>query len=270
MFNSISMTQVAASIAHAMGAEAPNQAGHSIPMVDAFVETMLGGKKADRVLIYNPDCIGMWLYQKYTDLFIPVTNAVQLAVPAATVSPSWTPVCFASMYTGTLPEVHGIRSYVRPVITTDTLFDSLARSGKKAALVAVDNSSMALIFQNREIDYYIEPDDAAATEKALELIPQDKYDLIAVYNQEYDDMEHRTSPESPEALDALKRNIRDFGRLTDAVKAHWNGHDTLVCWATDHGCHLIEEGEWKGHGTHGEDRPEDINVMHFYGIYPKK
>ena len=44
------------------------------------------------------------------------------------------------------------------------------------------------------------------------------------------------------------------------------GHDTLVCWATDHGNHV----DWRGRGTHGEYRPEDINVMHFYGVYPKK
>ena len=25
-----------------------------------------------------------------------------------------------------------------------------------------------------------------------------------------------------------------------------------------------------GHGNHGEYRPEDINVMHFYGAYPKR
>ena len=30
----------------------------------------------------------------------PVTNATQLAVPVSTVNPSWTPVCFGTMYTG--------------------------------------------------------------------------------------------------------------------------------------------------------------------------
>ena len=46
------------------------QADRSIPLVDAFVERNLGVRKADRVLLYNPDCVGLWLYQKYTDLFI--------------------------------------------------------------------------------------------------------------------------------------------------------------------------------------------------------
>jgi hypothetical protein len=34
----------------------------------------------------------------------------------------------------------------------------------------------------------------------------------------------------------------------------------------DHGIHTNDEG----HGTHGSDLPEDLNVMHFYGLYPKK
>ena len=142
MFNSISMTQMAATIALAMGAGVPSQADRSIPLVDAFVERNLGVRKADRVLLYNPDCVGLWLYQKYTDLFIPVTNATQLAVPVSTVNPSWTPVCFGTMYTGVLPEVHGIQGYTKPVITVDSLFDSLARSGKRVALVAVENSKI--------------------------------------------------------------------------------------------------------------------------------
>lgn len=125
---------------------------------------------------------------------------------------------------------------------------------------------MAIIFQNRPIDYFIVPYDDAATEKGLELIAQDRHDVVVVYNQEYDDMIHRTTPESPQAMEALKHHIRDFGRLTGAARAHWADHDTLVCWATDHGNHV----DWRGRGTHGEYRPEDINVMHFYGVYPKK
>ena len=49
-------------------------------------------------MIYNPDCIPMWLYQKYTEKFAPVLAATQLTVPVATVMPSVTPVCFGTMY----------------------------------------------------------------------------------------------------------------------------------------------------------------------------
>ena len=52
MMNSYSMTQLAASVAGAMQAEAPKQAAPSIPAVDQLVARTLGGR-ADRVLIYK-------------------------------------------------------------------------------------------------------------------------------------------------------------------------------------------------------------------------
>ena len=91
MFNSYSMTQMVASICNAMGVEPPKQADKSIPLVDEFVKSRMGEEKVDRVLIYNPDCIGHWHLQKYTDLFIPVLVNTELTVPLSTVSPAWTP-----------------------------------------------------------------------------------------------------------------------------------------------------------------------------------
>ena len=70
--------------------------------------------------------------------------------------------------------------------------------------------------------------DDAVTEKALELIQKDQYDLIVVYNQEYDDMIHRTQPESPEAMAAFHHHIDAFDRLTKCVKANWADHDTMA------------------------------------------
>ena len=55
-------------------------------------------------------------------------------------------------------------------------------------LLRTDRYIMAKIFLGRDIDYYLLPDDAAVTEKGLELVKEDRYDLIVVYNQEYDDM----------------------------------------------------------------------------------
>ena len=68
------MTRMASSIAYAMGAEAPRQADPAIPLVTDMVDEVLNGGKADRVLIYNPDCIGLWMYQKYTEDLAPVLH----------------------------------------------------------------------------------------------------------------------------------------------------------------------------------------------------
>jgi hypothetical protein len=34
----------------------------------------------------------------------------------------------------------------------------------------------------------------------------------------------------------------------------------------DHGCHEIDGG----HGSHGLDMPEDINIVHLYKGYPRE
>lgn len=262
MFNQYSMTRMISGITNAIGVEAPLSAEPSIPLVDAFVEKSLEGRKADRVLIYNPDCIGLWHYQKYTDLFIPVLLETQLTVPMATVMPSVTPVCFGSMYTGAAPLVHGIRQYEKKVIQTDSFYDAVPRAGKKAANVAVQNSSMAIIFGGRPVDYYIEPYDDEVTATALRLIREDQYDAMTVYNQEYDDLIHKTTPESEEAINAVKHHVQTFVKLVSAVREYWKDHNTLVVFAPDHGNHY----DWDGHGNHGEYREEDINVNHYYGV----
>jgi len=189
-----------------------------------------------------------------------------LALPMSVVMPAVTPVNFGTMYTGAMPSVHGIESYVKPIITIDTFFDALVRAGKKIAFVVLDDSSMAMIFKGRAIDYFVMPTDDAAAEKGLELIAADEYDVVLVYGMGYDDVIHVSTPDSPEALAAFHKHITHFDLLCKQVKNHWQSHNTLICFATDHGNHL----NWDGYGTHGEYRPEDINVMHFYGAVPKK
>lgn len=264
MMNSYAMTQFAASIAHALGVEVPACSAESIPLVDRFVQQRLGGT-ADRVLIYNPDCMGQWFWQKYTPMYEALTSHVQLTVPVATVMPAVTPVCFGTMYTGAMPAVHGIQTYTKPVIEIDSLFDAARRGGKRVAIVAVAQSSMAMIFAQRDVDYYLLPYDDEVTDKALALIQEDTYDLIVVYHQEYDDMIHDFTPEAPEAMTAAAHHIAAFDQLATAVEEHWQQHNSLIVWASDHGCHL----DWNGTGNHGEFRDEDINVVHFYGAVPR-
>ena len=262
MFHQYSLTRMIAGITNIMGVEAPRSAEPSIPLAEAFAEKALEGRKADRVLIYNPDCIGLWHYQKYTDLFIPVLLETQLTLPMAAVMPSVTPVCFGSMYTGAAPRVHGILQYEKRIIRTDSFFDALPRAGKKAALAAVKNSSMAVIFGERPVDYYIGSYDDEVNETALRLIREDRHDVITVYNQEYDDLIHKTSPESEEALSALRHHVQTFARLAAAVRKCWKDHDTMIVFAPDHGNHY----EPDGHGNHGEYCEEDININHYYGF----
>lgn len=261
MNNGISMTQFAAAIADCIGIERPAEAGAPFTLISNLLnENKI--KTADKLLIYNPDAVGMWLYQKYTELFAHVFRHTTLSVPICTVLPSVTPVCFGTMYTGVSPEKHGIQRYEKHVLAQESLFDCLARSEKRSAIVAVENSSMAILFCEREIDYFILPYDEEVNNKAKELISSGDYDVVVVYNQEYDDTMHRSFPESENSMNALKHHIAAFDELCKTAAASWKDCNYMVCWATDHGIHTNEEG----HGTHGSDKEDDLNVMHFFGL----
>ncbi len=264
MKNTVSMTQFTATVAGCIDIAAPVEAAAPFSLVKTLLREA-GIPRAEKLLIYNPDAVGMWLWQKYTEWFAPVLRRTQLAVPVCTVLPSVTPVCFGTMYTGVEPARHGIQKYEKRVLAQESLFDCLAQSSLKTAVVAVQNSSMAILFGGRNVDYYILPYDGEVTDKAEALIRENDYDVIVVYNQEYDDAMHRTFPESEQALAALRRHIAAFDRLCAATEQSWSGFDRMVCWATDHGIHTNAEG----HGTHGSDLEDDLNVMHFFGVQPK-
>lgn len=57
--------------------------------------------------------------------------------------PSVTPVCFASMYSGVMPEIHGIMRYEKPVLKIKTVFDALAAAGKRCAIVSTEGDSIS-------------------------------------------------------------------------------------------------------------------------------
>jgi len=254
----LKLTGLASSLCNALGVESPKESEKSIDVLDKFTEN----KKIDRILMYNPDAVALWIFEKYTSLFSDVMLNTQLTLPLKTVMPSVTPVCFGTMYTGAEPTVHGIQKYEKPVIKTDSVFDVLIRAGKKPCIVSTGNDSMSKIFLEREMDYFIVETPDEANEKAVELIKEDKYDFIAVYNGNYDGTMHRYGPESEESIDALKHNINAFEALANAVKENWQNHKTLIGFAPDHGCHEIDGGC----GSHGLYMPEDMNIVHFYGI----
>jgi hypothetical protein len=225
----------------------------------------LGLARVERVLVYAPDAIGRVFLYNHPDLKRRLVAASDVQVELRSMTPPKTPVCFASMFTGALPEVHGIRKYERSVLVCDTLFDALARAGKRAAIVAVKGCSMDIIFRNRPIDYYTEEDDQQVTERALELVRECRHDFIVAYHQEYDDTLHRTRHDGPEALAAAGRHVETFARLSQATEEHWAGYNDALVFAPDHGAHFDAA---KGKGDHGEDIPEDMDVLHYWRLRP--
>lgn len=263
-FNTFKLTNLAGTLAEIIGAERPKEAKGEVPEIKKLVAEKAGGK-VDRMLIYNPDAVGQWVYEHFYDYFDAVRDNTDIKVDYLTAFPPKTPVCFATMFTGADPEVHGIQKYTKPVLKIDTLFDSLPRSGKKVAMVAVAGQSIPKIFAERNIDYYLMPYDGEVLEKALELIKEDKYDVIEVYQQEYDDKMHRSTPKSRSSRLALRHYNEAFKQLCAAVRENWQTHDTFVTFSPDHGVHR----PLFGLGSHGANIPQDMNISHFYGVIQK-
>lgn len=219
----------------------------------------------EKCLIVAQDAIGAHLWKANENDLCKILPLVPLRVPLHAVFPPVTPVCFASIFTGAPPDVHGIQSYLKPILECDTLFDALIRADKKVAIISVVNSSIDLIFRNRDISYFSEDDDQAVAQRALEVIRSDEYDVIIAYQSEYDDNLHRTEPFSPICIQALKRHIQDFKKMAKAANVHWKDKGHVVAFTPDHGAHIDPS---TGKGDHGLDISEDMDVFHCYGIFP--
>ena len=237
------------------------------PPIDVVVRSAddtLAGRTVERALLFLPDAVGRWMFDEHRGAFdASVIPHAPIVAPLRAVMPSVTPVCFASMFTGATPGDHGIVKYERPVLACDTIFDALLRAGKRPAIVAVDNCSMADIFRQREMDYCIEASDAAVADRAIELLAADTHDVLAVYYCGFDKSCHQTGPRSAESLAKFRDALATFHRLASAADQHWSAHDRLVAFCPDHGAHHDTENIRRAHGL---DIPEDMDLNHYFGI----
>lgn len=285
------LTSITPTLCALLGIEPPALA-KSPPFAEVLAakQAAIGDKAVERLLIFAPDALGRWLMQKHGGQYqIAFDRAAPVKVELESVLPTVTPVCFSSIFTGAYPEQHGIQKYERPLQRTDSFFDALVRAGKSCAIVAVVDCSMDIIFRERAIDYFTMPDDRAVREQADTLIKEGRHDVIVAYQPGYDDMLHATVPESPECLAALALHMASFGHLCDSARLHWGAgagprryahylseedrraqdspfrpRDWAVCFIPDHGSHIDPE---TGHGTHGSDLPEDMELTHWWGIH---
>ena len=235
-----------------------------IPDVFSKAHEKFGAEKCDRVVMYNPDAIAQWIYGKYYKKYFSRLEAnTDIMLPMLSVFPPVTPVCFGSMYSGLQPAVHGIQSYTKPVLKCQTVFDRVLATGKKAAIVSTEGDSISLIFLERDMDYFIYKTVKECNDKAAELIKSDEYDLIVLYNTDYDYWMHRSSPTGLPAKNALKKNVAEYLALKELIQSEWKGkHRTALAFAHDHGCHR-KAGIL---GTHGINEPCDMNTVHLWSF----
>ena len=248
--------------------EKPQCAAEKNAALAEYIDQVFCGEKADRVIMYNPDAIAQWIYEKYADYLADAKSNIDVEIALTSVIPSVTPVCFGTMYTGAQPAVHGIQRYEKPVIRIDTLFDELIAAGKKVAVVTYGQCSLSRIFLERDMEYYHYENGGIAdvNAKALELILRDEHDLIVIYNGNYDTVMHKCGPENDQSLAELRVNAHEFAVISALVKTHWQKYNTLLGFAMDHGCHEIDGGC----GTHGLDIREDLDIVHLYKGYRRE
>lgn len=261
MLNDISLDTICTSLCYAMGIDAPNAAAEKNALFRDYIDAKVEKDKFDRIFMYNPDAIAQWIFEKYPYLFTEVSSVCDLRLPLRSVMPSVTPVCFATMYTGTQPQVHGIIRYEKPVVRTASIFDVMIQNGMEAAIVAENNCSLSKIFLERDMDYFFYDTIEEVNAKAAELIVKDEYDFIAVYNGNYDTVMHKYGPESLEALTEARINTHAFATFVSLIRHNWKNHRTLYGFAMDHGCHEIDGNC----GSHGLEMDEDLNIVHLYG-----
>lgn len=277
------LASITATICRLLDTEPP--ANVATPLEPVLVESRhaLQGRPVERMLVYAPDAIGRHLYEPFQSEFDLVRRHAPLEIGLRSMVPSITPVCFASMFTGLQPEEHGITGPVKPVLACDTLFDMLTRAGKRTALIAPEGSSMSLIFGERGPEHKPESPwrpiegidagpmhritvqyDAQVSVVALRLIKEDRFDVIVAYHMQYDDLLHLSGPFSPEALLAFRLHLASFDRLATAARQAWQGRPHALCFVSDHGAHWDEEQQM---GKHGTEQPEDMDLVHFWGLH---
>ncbi|MBR5452668.1 MAG: alkaline phosphatase family protein [Clostridia bacterium] len=259
-FNMYHLKHFAGTVAQCMDFQLPEAYAPGITWVSRILKERLGGN-AERVILYHADAVGMYMWQKYTNILAPVYKHTSLALPFCSTVRSVTPVAHASMYTGLMPEEHGIQTYVRPQLECSTLYDELIKVGKRPVIVAQHDSSFLHIFKGRDMKVYDCPTGYDTVSTALKVIEEDDFDLLSIHVFDYDNAAHSCGPEAKESKNALSIEAEGFDRIADAAKMFGRERRTLLSYSPDHGQHLTEGGG----GGHGSEMPEDMNVLHFFG-----
>ena len=257
------VTDLTPTLCDLLGARRPAQC-QAQPLAAVLQEArrVLQGAQVEKALIFAPDAVGCHLWERFPEQLARVEALAPVRVPVRTGMPSVTPVCFASMYSGALPDIHGIREYAKPILTVETLFNTLPEAGKRTVISAVNNCSIDTIFRRRPVTYLSNDLNDDVMRYSTMTLEGTDCDVLLHYAMDYDHIMHATGPFSERALDAFRQDIDDFETLVALADRVWSRHNRLYVFCPDHGAHQTEPGR----GGHGSDRDEDLLVYHFYAI----
>ena len=251
-----------------VGIEPPDVCGgFTVPQVVDQAYHLFGDDgKCQKALVFCPDAVGDVHLQRRPEIVGRIKKATDFMFKGTTVMASVTPVCFATIFSGASPQVHGIKEYMKPVLEIQTLFDVMALAGKNVAIVSVNGCSIDMIFRKRRVDYYSLRTDEAVHQLTLKLIEEDYYDLIISYQTDYDHYSHLYGPWSDEAIGQLELSAKYTENLVAATDKHWAKYNRAFLVTPDHGNHEISPENTKG--SHGMNIADDMVVNHFYRLRP--
>ena len=236
------------------------------PVVDHAAKIMDGEGKLERAVLFCADALGDHQKKLFPQVFEKIRHVAGLQMESTSVMASVTPVCYATIFTGASPSVHGIKRYEKPVLSVETLFDVLAQSGKRIAIASINNCSIDMIFRNRKVDYFSFRDETLPFEWTRELIRRDEYDLIVCYMGTYDSTMHKKGCTAPEAAQQAQSAAERFQVLAEDMDKYYSRYNRSLVFVPDHGGHDLEDG----HGIHGTELPEDMLVSHYYRLMEGK
>ena len=225
----------------------------------------------EKCLIVSVDAVPRYLTDERAELFEKVRKYAPVTEEITTVMPSITPVCYGAMFSGATPDRNGLPCYVepkvengigRPSLSVTPFPQTLVNSGKKVAVVTCNNGCIKSMLWGREIDLFIidGDDDRKMAEKAYELLDSD-YDLIFLYQLDYDYTQHKVTPRGEKAIEVLKNKTEVFARLCEKAVSVWKDKKYMLVFNSDHGCHETADGG----GAHGEDIDDDMKIRYFFG-----
>jgi len=259
-----SIADLAPTVCELMGVPFPaqNAATPLASVIDQAGHIFSGNGKAEKILLFCADAFGDNQQQHAPEVFERIRKVAGLKIESVSVMPSVTPVCYASIFSGTPPAVHGIRKYEKPVLTVETIFDTLAAAGKKVAVISSNNCSIDCIFRKRKIDYFSFRNDESTFDMTLQALRTMDYDVIVCYMGDYDSKAHRTGIFSDESMAQLELGAERFEQLAAVTDEVWAGKNRVLALVPDHGQHPISDTQ----GGHGENCPEDMLLCHYYRL----
>jgi hypothetical protein len=180
-----------------------------------------------------------------------------------TVYPARTVVCFSSMFTGTYPREHGIKSNMvwKLGIKVESIFDSLRKVGKKGKMLAVahlvdamgsDVETYTAVTHNDEVDSKI-------IERSKKIMKEQDPDLLITQLISTDQTGHSRGVHYDEYITKIEEADKLIAEYVDWLKENgmFNNATLIVC--ADH-------GQADGIGGHGHlDEGERFVPFFMYG-----